>query len=332
MTMPAGPATVRGSVMAARAFACGLLCIAAAAAGAQARVDRAAMVTVSVVPETVTVGQPFSVRIRVRAPKFATIRFPAVPDTADAIEAVDPRAIEDAGDDELIDRTAVYRLVAWDIGRRTPHFGNVTIDEGGAAQPYAVALPAVTVRSLLPSDSADRVPKDARAPVPPPGVLWEFLMLGALVLMLLGWYWRRRRAARALRIPPRAEPFVEASSSFDALDALGLPAAGESGRHVIASVDVVRGYLARRFPDVRESLTPHEVGAVLAESELPILPARVTALLERESSLRFARAGISADEALALAKESRAIVTDIQQAYEARLRAAARRPQRGRRR
>lgn len=330
--MQAARATMRGSAMAVRAVACGLLCSAASSAGAQARVDRAAMVTVAVAPETVTVGQPFSVRIRVRAPKFATIHFPAVPDTADAIEAVDPRAIEDAGDDELIDRTAIYRMVAWDVGKRTPHFGNVTIDEGGAAQPYAVALPAVTVRSLLPPDSADRVPKAARGPVAPPGVLWKFLLLGALVLALLAWYWRRRRAARALRIPPRAEPFVEAASSFDALDALGLPAAGEAGRHVIASVDVVRGYLARRFPDVRESLTPHEVGAVIAESDLPILPARVTALLERESSLRFARAAISADEALALGQESRAIVTDIQQAYEARLRAMARRPQRGRRR
>ena len=299
---------------------------------AQDKVERAALVTATVVPETVTVGQPFSVRIRVRASKFATIRFPSVPDTADAIEAVDPRAIEDAGDDELIDRTAVYRLVAWDVGHRTPRFGNVTIEEGGAAQPYAVSLPAVTVRSLLPADSALRLPKTARDPVAPPGVLWKFLLLGALLLALLTWYWFRRRARRALRLARRAEPFAEASSSFDALDALDLPAAGESGRHVIASVDVLRGYLARRFPEVRESLTPREVGAVLVESELPVLPDRVTALLERESSLRFARAGLTADEAVALGLESRAIVGDIQQAHEARLRAMARRPQRGRRR
>lgn len=318
--------------MTVRRLAVGLLCVCAAAARAQSGLDRAAMVTATIVPETVTVGQPFSVRIRVRAPKFATIRFPSVPDTADAIEAVDPRAIEDAGDDELIDRTAVYRLVAWDVGRRTPRFGNVTIDEGGSVRPYPVALAGVTVRSLLPSDSADRIPKDARAPLAPPSMLWKFLVLGAVLLGFLAWYWRHRRAARAARIPPRAEPFVEASSSFDALDALGLPAAGESGRHVIASVDVVRGYLARRFPEVRDSLTPHEVGAVLAESELPVLPSRVTALLERESSLRFARAAVTADEALALGKESRAIVGDIQQAYEARVRAMARRPHKGRRR
>jgi hypothetical protein len=301
-------------------------------ADAQAKVERAAIVSASVVPETVTVGQPFSVRIRVRAPKFATIHFPAVPDTADAIEAVDPRAMEDAGDDELIDRTAVYRLVAWDVGARTPHFANVIIGEGGADQQYAVTLPAVTVRSLLPADSAQRVPKEARAPLAPPGVLWKFLLLGTLLLVALAWYWWRRRTRRALRAPPALEPFAAAVSSFGALDALGLPAAGESGRHVIASVDVLRGYLARRFPDVRESLTPQEIERVLGESDLPVLPDRLTSLLQRESSLRFARAGVTADEALTLGRESQAIVRDIQKAYEERIRAMTRGPQRGRRR
>jgi hypothetical protein len=329
-----GSRSARAGVSAAfvLALAAGTMCATPCVLGAQGKVERAAIVSATIVPDIVTVGQPFSVRIRVRAPKFATIRFPSVPDTADAIEAVDPRAIEDAGDDELIDRTAVYRLVAWDVGQRTPHFGSVMIGEGGAAQPYAVTLPAVSVRSLLPADSAQRLPKDARAPVAPPGVLWKFVLLGTLLLAALAWYWRRRRRLRAGRVPPRAEPFDEAVSSFAALDALALPAAGEAGRHVIASVDVLRGYLSRRFPDVHDSLTPHELGAALADSELPVLPNRVTALLERESSLRFARGTVTADEAVTLGHESRAIVHDIQQAYEARIRAMARRPQRGRRR
>ncbi len=313
-------------------FAVAALCVAPRASCAQKTVERAALVSATVVPETVTVGQPFSVRIRVRAPKFATIHFPSVPDTADAIEAVDPRAMEDAGDDELIDRTAVYRLVAWDVGARTPHFANVTIGEGGADQQYPVTLPAVTVKSLLPADSADRIPKNARDPVAPPGVLWKFLLLGTLLVLVLAWYWMRRRKRRAMRRAPDLEPFAAAVSSFSALDALGLPAAGESGRHVIASVDVLRGYLARRFPDVRESLTPQEVEQVIAQSDLPVLPDRMASLLDRESALRFARAGVTADEALTLGRESQAIVRDIQKAYEERIRAMARRPQRGRRR
>jgi hypothetical protein len=101
---------------------------------------------------------------------------------------------------------------------------------------------------------------------------------------------------------------------------------------VIAGVDVLRGYLAHRFPDMRESLTPEELGHAVRDSDLPVLPQRLSALLQREASLRFARADISADEAVALGKESHAIVRDIQQAYEARLRAMSRGAQRGRRR
>jgi hypothetical protein len=293
---------------------------------------RGAIVSVTVAPETVTVGQPFSVRIRVRAPKFATIHFPAVPDTADAIEAVDPRATEDAGDAELIDRTAVYRLVAWDVGMRTPHFANVIIGMGGADQQYPVAVSPVIVQSLLPADSADRVPKDAKDPIAPPGILWKILLIAAVVLGGLVWWWRERRARRAAERPPELEPFAAAAVSFDALDALGLPAAGEPGRHVIASVDVLRIYLARRFPDMRESLTPQELEYALRDSDLPVLPQRLTELLQREASLRFARAEITADEAIALGTESQALVRDIQQAYEARMRAMTRGPQRGRRR
>jgi hypothetical protein len=316
-----------------RRFAFVLACVLVAfGAHAQDSVERAALVSVSVAPETVTVGQPFTVRIRVRAPKFATIHFPSVPDTADAIEAVDPRAMEDAGDAELIDRTAVYRLVAWDVGKHTPHFANVSIGEGGAAQQYPVALGAITVLSLLPADSAKRIPKDARDPLAPPSDLWKYILLGVVLLAAITWYWLRRRARKALESPRAAEAFVAANESFQALDALALPAAGETGQHVIASVDVLRGYLSRRFPDMRESMTSEEIEHAVKDSDLPVLPQRLTALLQREASLRFARAGITADEAVALGKESQAIVRDIQTAYEARIRAMERRPQKGRRR
>jgi hypothetical protein len=318
-----------------RAVALGLavsLGLAPRAGHAQGAAQRGAIVSVSVVPETVTVGEPFAVRIRVRAPKFATIHFPSVPDTADAIEAVDPRAMEDAGDAELIDRTAVYRLVAWDVGRHTPHFASVVVGAGGSDQQYAVTLPPVTVLSLLPADSAQRLPKAARDPVVPPGALWKILLLAALLLAGLAWYWWRRRARRAAEVPRDVEPFAAATASFEALEALGLPAAGESGRHVIASVDVLRAYLARRFPDMRESLTAREIERALPGSDLPVLPERLSALLRRESSVRFARTGVTAGEALALGTESQGIVRDIQAAYEARIRAAERRPQRGGRR
>jgi hypothetical protein len=315
------------AALALAAALCGAPCV----ARTQDVTRTGALVSVSVVPATVTVGQPFSVRIRVRAPKFAVVHFPAVPDTADAIEAVDPRAMEDAGDVELIDRTAVYRLVAWDVGKRTPHFANVTVTTAGTDQVYPVAIPPVNVTSLLPADSAQRIPKEARDLVEPPSALWKWLLLGAVFAWLIWLLWRRHKR-RAAEAPKEPEPSVAAAASFDALDALALPAAGEPGRHVIASIDILRAYLARRFPDMRDSLTAEEVARALPASDLPVLPERLSNILDRETSLRFAHAAVSTDEALALGTEARAIVRDIQSAHEARVRAMERGPQRGRRR
>ena len=297
---------------------------------AQAPGFRGALVTTTVQPDTLTVGQPFTVRIRVRAPKIATIRFPPVPDSGDAIEAVDPRYVEDAGDNSVLDRTAVYGLVAWDIGNHTPHFANVVVSMAGIDQQFVARVDHVAVYSVLPPDSSSRVPKEAREPVPPASGAWRYALLAALALLSAGWYvWRRlRRRARA--VAPDPEAFESATTAFAALDALALVEAGEPGRHVIANVDVMRAYVARRFPAARESLTTRELVSVLAGSELPMSTERVGALLEHDAGVRYARAPITPEEATSLGIEARAIVKEVQRAHEARQRALDKAPSRQR--
>jgi hypothetical protein len=286
---------------------------------------RGAIVDVRVSPETVTVGSPFTVRIRVRAPKIASVRFPPVPDSGDGIAPIDPRAIEENADTAVIDRTAVYRLVAWDVGPRTPIFGHIAVAAGGSEQRYGVVMPPVMVLSLLPADSSERVPREAREPIPLPSGWWRWALIGALLAGGLLWYWYRRRRA-AMRVTPPPDAFVSATASFAALEALNLIEAGEVGRHLIAHVDVVRAYVARRFPSAGESATASQCVAALAATDFPILPARLGGLLERDATVRFAGAALDVEDARALAKEARAIVRDIQDAYEARLRAEDREP------
>jgi hypothetical protein len=288
-------------------------------------------VTVETKPDVVTLGEPFAVRVRVRASKIATIRFPAVPDSADAIEAVDPRAIEDAGDPTILDRTAEYRLVAWNTGRHTPHLGDVSVTSSGIEQRFPVIVPPVLVRSLLPDDSALRVPKAARQPVPTPSGAWRYWLLLGIVGTALLWYWWRRRRLRVKARPVEPEPFIAADRAFRALETLALADAGEPGRHVIAHVDVLRAYVARRFPTAIESLTARELLTALATADFPLPPERVGALLERDSAVRYAAAPIAPETATALAKEARAIVRDVQTAHEARVKALDRGPPRARR-
>lgn len=307
--------------------------------GAQARAQAnvppgdplGAVVTVSVQPETLTVGEPFMVRIRVRASKIAVIRFPAVPDSADAIEAVDPRSIEDRGDASVLDRTAVYRLVAWDVGVHRPRFANVVVSQAGSEQAFATNVGTVLVRSLLPADSASRVPKPVREPLPTPSGLWRYLLLAALALLGLLWFGWRRFRRRTIVTPVGPDAFAEASARFAALEKLGLAAAGEAGRDLIAHVDVLRACFARHFPAALESLTPRELVAVLESQETLAFPQRVAALMARDASVRFAHAAILPGEAVALAREAVAIVSDVHAAEQARLKALERGPQRSRR-
>ncbi len=302
-----------------------LLC-AAARLAAQADA-RQALVDVTRSADTVTVGDPFTVHIRVRAPKVATIRFPDVPPSADGVDPVDPRSVEDGAPGEMLDRTATYRFVAWDIGARGPVFEPITVTVAGQSRSIAVVVPPVFVQSLLPADSTEHTPRDARAPVPLAGRLWQFILLGTIALAGLLVYWRRwRRLRRERAATAGTDAWQDARTAWQALDELKLDEAGEPGRHVIAHVDVLRHYLARRFPPVALTLNAGETTAVLTDLDFPVPVPRVAELLARDSELRFAHAGIAPDEATALAAEARDITAQIQLAHEARLRAIERPP------
>lgn len=288
---------------------------------------RQALVDVTRSADTVTVGDPFTVHIRVRAPKVATIRFPDVPASGEGIDPVDPRSVEDGPPGEMLDRTATYRFVAWDIGSRGPVFEPITITVAGQSRAIAVVVPPVFVQSLLPVDSTEHAPRDARAPVPLAGRLWQFILLGTIAAVGLVLYWRRwRRLRRERAVTKGTDAWQDARTAWQALDELKLDEAGEPGRHVIAHVDVLRHYLARRFPPVALTLNAGEATSVLTDLDFPVPVPRVAELLARDAELRFAHAGIAPDEAAALAAEARDITAQIQLAHEARLRAVERPP------
>lgn len=288
---------------------------------------RQALLSVSIAPETVTVGQRFTVRVRVRAPKVAMVTFPEVPSASDGVDPVDPRVIDDGPPGDVLDRTATYAFAAWDVGVRAPKLDPVTVSVGGRAQRFVVGAPSVVVRSLLPKDSAHVAPREARDPIPLPGRLWQYTILALLVAAGLLWWWRRRHSARAAVGERRAgEAWDEARKAYATLDTVALAAAGETGRHVIAHVDVMRTYLARRFPTVDAGLQARDATTQLMEVDFPVPVRRVAALLERDAEVRFAHAAVDAREAEALAHEARDITDQVQLAHEARLRALERPP------
>ena len=287
----------------------------------------APQVSARVTPESAGVGEPITVELRVRASLGSEIRFPALPDSSDAVEPLDPRALRDASTASILDRTAVYRVVAWDTGQRVLRFGDITVSQGGAVQRYTVTLPPLRIRSVLPADTAERVPRPARDALSIPGGWWR-LWLALAVLLALGYWsaraWRRRVIEKRARGPDAAEI---AATAFDHAARLGLLEAGEVGRFALTHVDVMRHYLAARFPQAAASRTAREVADALVGAEFPILPERVADLLLRAEPIAFAHARVDQEEARAIATESRAIVRDVETAW--RTRAAKAKAERG---
>lgn len=277
-------------------------------------------VGVEVAPDTVTVGEPFVVTVRVRAPLGAVVRFPEGPDTSHVVQAIDPPAVATSGDTAAVDRSARYRVAAWDVGERPVELAPVQVEVAGTLREVVLPVRTVFVRSVLPADTTQRVPKPARA-------LWEFpgpwwlpwliaLAVAAIVGLLAWWWWRRRRRVEA--VPVTADAFADAEARFARVESLRLLEAGERGRHVALMLDVVREYLARRFPAASPALTSRELLAALA-GERPVPGERLGALLHEGDLVKFARRPLTDERARALAAEARMIVKQVHLASQPRL-------------
>lgn len=264
----------------------------------------------TVEPDTVTVGDPFRLIVRVRAPLGTSVEFPAGPDSGAAVEALDPRQEQQGPDSTSLEVTAGWRLAAWDTGDQLLRFGDIVVRADGRERRIPLSALKVHVRSVLPADSALRVPKPQRALFEFGRPWWHWLLaiLAAIgIIGLLWWWWYRRRKRRPGEVE---DPFAEAESEFERIERLGLVDAGERGRYVALTVEVLRTYLARRIPEAHQSLTTSELLVSVRES--PTVPVNRLALVLADADLvKFARRTTTAERARELGAEARGIVGAI---------------------
>jgi hypothetical protein len=271
---------------------------------------------VSIRPETVTVGDPFTVGIRVRAPRGSVIEFPTGPDSGGPVELLDPRVVAafsaDSAVSDAVDQVARYRMAAWETGPLSFDLGAATVRTPSGIVQLAVGALIVTVQSVLPADTTLHVPKPARdifGPLVPWWWPWlPILVAAALVGGLLWWWWRRRR--RRLAHQPAIDPYDLAEREFARIEALGLLDAGERGRFVALMVEVLRDYLAARVPLAHPSLTSTELLTVMRRA--PDVPVdRLTPVLSESDLIKFAKRPVSTERAREIGREARAIVQDL---------------------
>ncbi|MEO6209183.1 MAG: DUF4381 family protein [Gemmatimonadaceae bacterium] len=276
---------------------------------------------VSVSPDTVTVGEHFLVRIRVRAPKDAEIGFPVGPDSGVAVEAVDPRREQVSSDSTAVERTATYRLVAWTTGAQRVVLGSLVVSTGGVDRRYEVPPIALVVKSVRPADSTGRVPKPARDVMLAPPVLWPWIVGALLLVAILLWLIRRRLRRRPREVHAGTGALADAKRDFARIDELALIDAGERGRYVALHVDVLREYLTARIPDAARSLTSTELLAALRADATVPLP-RLVPVLAAADLIKYADRPVTGERARELAAETRGIVDSVEEAVRHRAQTA----------
>lgn len=261
-------------------------------------------------PDTVLIGQPFNLFIKVNAPKGVRFEFPAGPDTTaqDGMRPIELRGeklVTMLGDTAV----ALYHLVAWDIGVQPLRFPDVRVTFDGQERRPPLGAASVFVKSVLPADTLLRVPKPARPLIVLPvfnWLLWLALVAAAIAAALAWWAWRRYRN----RPKAPVDPYAHAQQEFARIEQRHLLEDGRFDEYYAAMVGVPREYLAARIPGVRRSDTTSELLRTMqprdgVERELP-------RLLERGDLVKFARTRASLDEAREAGLALRAIVDHVE--------------------
>jgi hypothetical protein len=261
-------------------------------------------------PDTVIIGQPFNLFVKIAAPMGVRFEFPAGPDTA-MQNGVRPMELRGEKLVSMLGDTAValYHLVAWDVGVQPLRMADVRAALGAQERQLPLSGASVFVKSVLPADTSLRVPKPPRLLIVLPVFnWWPWLALVAAIIaaVVIWWGWRRYRN----RPQAPVDPYVRAQREFDRVERMGLLDADRGPEYLALMVDVAREYLAARVPGVRRSDTTSELLRAMqpndgVEAELP-------RLLEQADLVKFAQEDLPRDKAREAGLEVRAIVDHVE--------------------
>lgn len=288
-------------------------------AAAQASVQAGIVVR----PDTVTVGDPFTIVVRVRMPSQARVVWPTLDDTTAAISLRAPMVRRDGPSDVSgREEFAEFEVAAWDTGQVSTGWPAALVIIDDDTVPVALSDVGLVVRSVLSADTLQHVPKPAKPAFERDLAWWErwwpaLLLLAALAVLAYVLWRRKQRPAARIADTPRLSAYEHAMHAFDRLDRLALTDAGEYGRATTLAMDVLRGYLSARLPATTRAQTSAELLAVVGDDTRVPLP-RLIQLLVVSDAVKFARRRLTATETRAITSEARAVVDGIEAVEQTR--------------
>ena len=272
----------------------------------------------SVEPDSVTVGDPFTITLTASHSPDYHVMFPRVPAAWGEFETRGQRPLPtvDNGDGTLTSSTEIEAVLFKPGTHATPSL-SVSVRRPDGTVVYRPARPIdVTVVSVLAPDDTEKIDIRPQADIPMPAV-WPWAAGGAATLGLLaiagGYLWRRKFMGDATLPPqPQTPPAEAALAELDRIEALNLPAQGRFEEHYILVSACLRKYIGDRFGIPTLDLTTWQIKDMLATRRSRGVDLRAFGQILDESDLvKFARFLPVQDEATALVHQSRDLILRV---------------------
>ncbi|HUF11818.1 MAG TPA: DUF4381 family protein [Longimicrobiales bacterium] len=245
-------------------------------------------------PDTVTVGDVARLGVRALLPPGSRILLPDTLDISGDLENAGRRelvAVENRDGSRTV--TAVYPLTAWRPGVDTLPPLEIVLEVDDRRITETLALPVLTVASVLPADTAGIEARPPRDVIGPARVWWIWVLIALAILIaiaLLVWWLIRRRRARPVVLEPALSPRERALDELAAIRAERLfdrPSIDPFYERVSA---VLRGYLSEVDPRWGRYRTTSELAAAILPATSPEEAAALRSLLREADAVKFAAA------------------------------------------
>ncbi len=271
-------------------------------------------------PDTVAVGDPFTLVVTIEVPADATVQWATISDTAAVVAMRAPTRVTSEAQGATRRETAEYALAAWNVGTLPLGVPNASVRTSNGVRAVPLREAHIVVMTVLPADTSLRVPKPLRGLFPRVVPWWEAWWPAAAAvaaLAVLWWLWRRRRHRVVKQVAVPIDVFARAIHDFERLQRLALADLGERGRAVALGVEILRTYLSARLPTAPLSETSSELLASIgADSRVPT--DRLASLLADVDAIKFAHRPVSGIRARELQDEALAVVKSVEHADQAR--------------